>query len=190
MNPTTQQEIIKVSGILAKGGVILYPTDTIWGLGCDATNADAVSRIYQIKRRSPFKSMIILVDSVEMIGRYVENPSRVLLHAMTKANTPTTAIFDGAKNLAGNATNDDNSIAIRIARDEFCKKLIQHFGKPIISTSANISNKATPANYSEINPILMRKVDYTVHFRRDDQTQKRPSSIIRINVAGELERLR
>lgn len=190
LDPTIQEEIFLVSKILNKGGVILYPTDTIWGLGCDATNAEAVGRVFQIKRRSPFKSMIILVDSAEMIGRYVHHPSEVLINAMVSANTPTTAIFDNAQNLPTNAVNEDDSIAIRIATDEFCKNLIRHFKKPIVSTSANISSKPTPANYAEISPILLQRVDYTVHYRRDDISKKAPSSIIRLNLEGEVEKLR
>lgn len=190
MDAAIQEEIFHVSKILSNGGVILYPTDTVWGLGCDATNEKAISRIYKIKQRSPNKSMIILVDAHEMIGRYVHQPSTTLINIMRAAERPTTAIFDNAINLPSHLVNEDMSIAIRIASDEFCKAIIRHLKKPIVSTSANISNKPSPANFSEINPILMQKVDYTVHYRRDDQTQKTPSSIIRINVAGELERLR
>ena len=166
-----ENDIDKSLKTLQQGGILLYPTDTIWGLGCDATNKTAINTIFDIKHRNPNKSMIILVADVKMIQRYVENPSESLLQAMKNANTPTTAIFNNAKNLPANLTNKDRSIAIRIASDEFCRELISRFQKPLVSTSANISDSPSPQNFSEISPVLLSQVDYTVHYRRNEQTK-------------------
>ncbi len=190
MEEEIHNEILQVANILAEGGVILYPTDTIWGLGCDATSDKAISRIFDIKHRSPFKSMIILVADAEMVKQYVSHPSEILLKQMTSATVPTTAIFGNAKNLPSNLVNNDGSIAIRIASDTFCQQLIKEFGKPIVSTSANISNKPSPQNFSEIDPALIDKVDYTVQYRRDDFSKNAPSVIIRLNEKNEVQRLR
>lgn len=175
---------------LQSGGVLLYPTDTIWGLGCDATNEKAISKIFEIKKRSPSKTMIMLVDSVKMIENFVDNPSPLLLNEMENADSPTTGIFLKGKNLPSNLIHSDGSIAIRIASDDFCQALLQQFKKPIVSTSANISNQPSPQNFSEIDPALFKLVDYTVFFRRRDNSKKSPSHIIKINDFGELERIR
>ncbi len=190
MEAAIQQEITQISKILNDGGVILYPTDTIWGLGCDATNKEAIDRIFSIKHRSPFKSMIILVDSADMIEQYVEGPSAVLIDAMTTSATPATGIFNHAKGLPSNLINSDGSIAIRIASDHFCKQIISGFGKPIVSTSANISDEPSPQNFSEIDPSLVRQVDYTVYYRRDDVSKKVASAIIRLDENNQIERIR
>lgn len=176
--------------VLNNGGVILYPTDTIWGLGCDATDAAAIDRIFAIKRRAPNKSMIILVSHPAMIRHYVDQPAEKLLHELAVADHPTTGIFERGKNLPPNLVSSNGSIAIRIASDDFCRELIAKFGKPIISTSANISEHASPQNFSEIDPLLLQEVDFTVNYKRDDNTKKSPSHIIRLNEQGEVERVR
>lgn len=190
MEAAIQQEIVRVSQILNDGGVILYPTDTIWGLGCDATNKEAIDKIYFFKHRSPFKSMIILVENPDMIHKYVNEPSPILIAAMTQSSTPTTGIFPNAKILPSNLINKDGSIGIRIASDEFCKELILRFGKPIVSTSANISDRPSPQNFSEIELSLVSQVDYTVYYRRDDVSKRVASAIIRLDENNQIERIR
>lgn len=175
---------------LQQGHIILYPTDTIWGIGCDATDEFAISKIFELKHRSPHKSMIILVPNAEMVHEYTHNPSGKLLKEMTSAKAPTTGIFNHAKNLPSNLTNEDGSIAIRIASDDFCRELLMGFQKPIVSTSANISNKPSPQNFSEIDPELINLVDYTVFHQREDKSIKKPSHIIRLNEQGNVERIR
>lgn len=176
--------------VLKTGGVILYPTDTVWGIGCDSTNEQAVSRIYEIKKRNQAKSLILLVADESMISDYAEHPSPLLLTEMKNAQSPTTAIFSHAINLPANLINQDGTIAIRIASDDFCTDLIRNLGKPVVSTSANISGNATPHFYFEIEKEIINGVDYVVDYRRDDSTKKDPSRIIRLNEHNELERIR
>lgn len=185
-----EEDIKNAINTLTKGGVLLYPTDTIWGVGCDATLCSAVQKIFEIKKRSPFKSMIILVNDLQMIYDYVSEPDYRLLQAMKNAATPTTAIFSNAKNLAKNLINSNGSVAIRFTEEKFCSELISKLKKPIVSTSANISDQPSPHNFSEIDPALFSDVDYVVHYRRDDSDKKNPSQIIRINDKGEIERVR
>lgn len=175
---------------LQAGGIILYPTDTIWGLGCDATNEQSIEKIFGIKHRSRSKSMIILAKNAEWVRQYVQNPSPVLLAAINEAKEPTTGIFGEAIGLPANLTGQNKSIAIRIPSDHFCQQLLSAFGKPIVSTSANISEHEFPQNFSEIDPVLLEKVDYTVFYRRDDNTRKKPSHILRLNSEGKIEKIR
>lgn len=175
---------------LRAGGVILYPTDTIWGLGCDATNAAAIAKIFQIKHRSPSKSMIILARDAAQVAEYVYAPSAVLLHEMKMAQRPTTAIFERARNLPDNLINDNGSVAVRIPSEKFCQALLSAFPFPIVSTSANISQHATPQNFSQIDPELLSLVDYTVFYRRADNAKKEPSHIIRLDDGGKIIRIR
>lgn len=184
------EEIHKVIPVLKEGGVILYPTDTIWGLGCDALNAAAIERIFQIKHRSHNKSMIILARDRLQISEYVKDPSPDLLREMETTKSPTTAIFENARNLPPNLVNENGSIAIRIPSDDFCLELLAAFQQPIVSTSANISEHASPQNFSEIDPVLPGQVDYTVFHRRNDNTKKAPSHIIRLDKNGTIERIR
>lgn len=185
-----EKETDTVVSVLAAGGIILYPTDTIWGLGCDATNESAIDRIFQIKERSRNKSMIILVRDEAWIEQYTIQPSKDLISIMKDADSPTTGIFRAVRSLPSNLISHDGSVAIRIPADEFCIYLLSHFGKPIVSTSANISEQPSPQNFSEINPKLISMVDYTVSYRRSDNTKKSPSHIIRIDSRGEVERIR
>ncbi|MCO6496719.1 MAG: threonylcarbamoyl-AMP synthase [Chitinophagaceae bacterium] len=182
--------ISKAVETLKKGGIIVYPTDTVWGIGCDATNSEAIKRIYEIKRRSRSKSMIILVNSEKMIHQYVENPAHILLEEMTSSDTPTTAIFPKAIGLPDNLINADGSIAIRITSDLFCKELITQLGKPVVSTSANISNHAAPGIFSEIEDDILAKADYVSEYRREVTEKKNPSRIIRLNAQDKPERIR
>ncbi len=176
--------------VLAQGGVILYPTDTIWGLGCDATNEQAISRIYEIKKRDDAKSMIILLASVSQLDRYIQQVPEIAWELFEVADKPLTVILPGAKNLAKNLVAKDNSIGIRIVQDEFCKKMIEKFRKPVVSTSANISGEPWPENFKAIHPEILKSVDYTVKWRQDDTSKGKPSAIIKLGLKGEVEIIR
>jgi L-threonylcarbamoyladenylate synthase len=176
--------------ILRNGGIILYPTDTIWGIGCDATNAVAIQRIYQLKKREEKKSMIILVDNENMIEEYVSHPSEKILSFLSQQKRPTTAVFEKAINLPEIIINQDRTIAIRITTDEFCRSLIQQLKKPLISTSANISGEPYPQSFSEVSEQIKKGVDYIVQHRQDDRLPARPSSIVRLNQNNEIEVIR
>lgn len=176
--------------VLKSGGTFLYPTDTIWGIGCDATNAGAVSKIYKIKEREFSKSLIVLIDSFESLKNYVEFIPENIIEILNSQTKPTTIIYQNAKNLASNAIAEDNSIAIRIPDDEFCKNLIKEFGKPIISTSANKSGDVAPQNFNEISNKIKTEVNYIVNWRQNDTKKSEASAIILINKDGYLEYLR
>jgi L-threonylcarbamoyladenylate synthase len=176
--------------ILRNGVIIIYPTDTIWGIGCDATNAVAIQRIYQLKKREEKKSMIILVDNENMIEEYVSHPSEKILSFLSQQKRPTTAVFEKAINLPEIIINQDRTIAIRITTDEFCRSLIQQLKKPLISTSANISGEPYPQSFSEVSEQIKKGVDYIVQHRQDDRLPARPSSIVRLNQNNEIEVIR
>lgn len=180
--PTTQ--------ILKEGKILLYPTDTVWGLGCDATNPDAVARIYQIKQRSESKSLIVLVSNLSMLQEYVATIPVSALAYLQVPHYPTTIIYPQAQKLAPNAIAADGSVAIRIVQDNFCQQLINDFGKPIISTSANISGAPTPKYYKQISPEIIAQCDYIVPYKQEDTTIKKPSRLISFDTSGELIILR
>lgn len=183
-------EIVKKAlFFLNKKQTILYPTDTVWGLGCDATSKDAVAKIYQIKNREESKSLIILVDSLEMLKCYVKEIPVKALEIIKTAEKPTTIIYKNPKNLASNVVAEDNTVAIRIVQQEFCQKLIKEFGKPIVSTSANISGEKTPMNFKEINTSILDAVDYVVNLHQED-TSNKSSRIVKILENGKVEVLR
>ena len=181
------EECLKV---LQNGGIILYPTDTIWGIGCDATNANAIQKIYQLKNREEKKSMIILVSDGEMLKKFVKNPSAKILDYLAQQLKPTTAIFENAMNLPFILIGEDKTIAIRITKDEFCNSLIRKFKKPIISTSANISQEKFPQNFTEIVAPIKNGVDYIVQHRQNDFSKNVPSSIIKIDKEGNYTTIR
>ena len=185
-----KEDIDNAVKVLREGGVILYPTDTIWGIGCDATNQHAVERIYEIKERSDEKSMIILVDTENRIPSYVSTMPEVAWDLVEVSEKPLTVIYPGAKNLAENLIAPDRSIGIRVTRDSFCIKLISRLKKPIVSTSANISGEKPPANFHEINALIMNKVDYVVKYRQDDVSRSSPSGIIKLGTGGEVKIIR
>ncbi|MCD8437172.1 threonylcarbamoyl-AMP synthase [Tenacibaculum dicentrarchi] len=164
---------------LKTGKTILYPTDTVWGIGCDATNFEAVQKIYQLKNREESKSLIILVDSVEMLKKYVHAVSETVLNILKITEKPTTIIYPNPKNLAKNTIASDNTIAIRIPKDDFCLQLIKAFGKPIVSTSANVSGEPTPKTFSEISTAILQSVDYVVALHQDKTTEK-SSTILKV----------
>ncbi|MCD8296247.1 MAG: threonylcarbamoyl-AMP synthase [Prevotella sp.] len=176
--------------VMRKGGVILYPTDTVWGIGCDATNSEAVAKIYAIKKRDDSKAMICLVDSDIRLQRYVRNAPEVALNIMELATKPTTIIFDNAVNLAENLIAEDGSIAMRITKEEFSKELCYRFQKPIVSTSANISGKQAANNFKSISEEILNAVDYVCWSRRQEKQPHTPSSIIKICNNGEIQIIR
>jgi len=187
----TQQEDIKNAvEVLRKGGVILYPTDTVWGIGCDATNAEAVARVYEIKRRDDSKAMICLVDSDGRLQRYVRQVPEVAWQLLDCAEKPTTVILDGAVNLAPNLIADDGSVALRITREAFSKELCFRFQKAIVSTSANISGEPAAQNYRDISPEIVGAVDYVCRTRRQEHLPHEPSGIIRLGMGGEVKIIR
>lgn len=175
---------------MRKGGVILYPTDTVWGIGCDATNAQAVAKVYEIKRRADSKAMICLVDSDARVQRYVRNVPNVAWELFDCADKPTTIVLDGAVNLAPNLIAEDGSIAIRITKEDFSKQLCYRFQKPIVSTSANISGEPAAQNFKDISQEIIDAVDYVCWSRRQEHKPHKPSSIIRLREDGQVEIIR
>ena len=184
-----QEDIEKSFDVLNRGGVILYPTDTIWGIGCDATNAIAVERIYAIKRRND-RTMLVMVDGFDMLSKYVEVIPDIALQLMNQTTNPLSMIYPKARNLAVNLTADDGSIGIRIVNEPFCRQLIRQFGKPLVSTSANISGSPAPATFGEISEEIRSAVDYIVSWRQDDRQPAIPSSIVKLNVDGNYQIIR
>ena len=185
-----EEDIKKAVEVMRKGGIILYPTDTIWGIGCDATNAEAVARVYQIKKRDDSKALICLVDSDARLQRYVRNVPDVAWDVMELATKPTTVILDNAVNLAPNLIAEDGSIAMRITREAFSKELCYRFQKPIVSTSANISGEPSAQNYRDIAPEILEAVDYVCWTRRQEHNPHHASSIIKIKENGEIKIIR
>ncbi|MCK5171173.1 MAG: threonylcarbamoyl-AMP synthase, partial [Bacteroidales bacterium] len=181
-----QNDLIKALEILKNGGVILYPTDTIWGIGCDATNEKAVERIYQIKQRRNQKSMLILLDNPNKIPSYINEIPEIAWDLIELSDKPLTIIFSGAKNLAPNIIAQDESVGIRISDDPFNQNLIQKFRKPIVSTSANISGQTSPLNFAEISQEIIESVDYVVKWRQDDFSNSQASSIIKLEPNSEI----
>lgn len=176
--------------VLNKGGIILYPTDTIWGIGCDATNEKAVERIYKIKKRQDSKSMLVLLDDANKIPSYINEMPEIAWDLVELTEKPLTIIYSGAKNLASNLIAEDGSIGIRITNESFSQKLIQKFRKPIVSTSANTSGDPSPMNFSEINREIIDAVDYVVKWRQDDFSRKNASGIIKLGSNGEIQIIR
>lgn len=190
MRNAFEQDVINSREVLRKGGVILYPTDTIWGLGCDATNQDAISKIYKIKQREESKSMIILVAEENDILKYVAAPDLEVFDFITAQEKPTTVIYENAVSLPDNLIQEDGSIAIRIVRDEFCRHLIKRLGKPLVSTSANISGDPSPASFKDISKKIKNSVDYIVGWRQEDANPSQPSQILKWNSDGTVSYIR
>jgi len=188
--PYFQPDIKQCIETLVDGGLILYPTDTVWGIGCDATNSMAVKKIFDLKKRSDSKSLIVLVAEERDIMRYITRPDLHVFNYLQTVQKPTTVVYDGAVGLADNLTQADDSVAIRIVKELFCKQLIKHFRKPIVSTSANISNEPTPQSFDEISEEIKKGVDYIVNYRREDKTKHLPSSIVKFHKDGTMTMLR
>ncbi len=167
--------------VLRSGGLILYPTDTVWGIGCDATNAEAVEKVFTLKKRADEKAMIVLVANEKDVLNHVAGPDPRVFDYLEKTKKPTTVVYGGAIGLAGNLVGKDGSIAIRICQEPFCRQLIIRFRKPIVSTSANISGQPVAKNFAAISGDIKKRVDYIVHYRQDDKTVAEPSSIIKWN---------
>jgi L-threonylcarbamoyladenylate synthase len=184
------EEIKKACQVMREGGVILYPTDTIWGIGCDATNEEAVRRVYEIKRRADSKAMLVLVDSAVKVDFYVQDVPEVAWDLIELADKPLTIIYSGARNLAPNLLAEDGSVGIRVTSEEFSKRLCQQFRKAIVSTSANVSGQPSPQNFSEISEEIKAAVDYIVDYRREETTQAKPSSIIKLDKGGVIKIIR
>lgn len=183
-------DLKKAVDVLKSGGIILYPTDTIWGIGCDATNAEAVKRIYDIKKREDSKSILILMENPALLNRYVDEVPEVAWDLVELSTTPLTVIYPGAKNLAANLVAEDGSIGIRFTKEEFTRQLLQHFRRPIVSTSANISGEKSPAFFDEISEEIKESVDYIVEYRQDDRMPSQPSSVIKLGPGGQIDILR
>ncbi|MEO5682137.1 MAG: L-threonylcarbamoyladenylate synthase [Chitinophagaceae bacterium] len=173
------QEVEKCLEVLAAGGVILYPTDTVWGLGCDATNASAVDKIFRIKQRAEAKSLIVLLADERDVLQYVAAPDLQVFDYLDSVTKPTTVIYEGIIGLADNLLAADGSAGIRIVKEPFCKQLIKRFRKPIVSTSANISGEATPTSFTAISAAIQSSVDYTVLYRQEDTVPAQPSAVVK-----------
>lgn len=184
------EDIKKAFEVLKQGGVILYPTDTIWGLGCDATNEEAVEKLYAIKKRERNKSMLIMLDNPAKLQTYVEDVPEIAWDLIDLTDKPLTIIFNGAKNLAKNLICDDGTIGIRITSENFSRGLCNRFRKPIVSTSANFTGDATPQSFNQINPEIIDIVDYVVEYRQNEMMKQTPSSIIKLAANGNIDIIR
>ncbi|MGZ8517113.1 MAG: L-threonylcarbamoyladenylate synthase [Chitinophagaceae bacterium] len=176
-----EKDIQSCLAVLKNGGTILYPTDTVWGIGCDATNVNAVEKIYRVKKRPDEKALIVLVAEKRDVLKYTANPDLAVFDFLQQHPKPTTVVYDGAIGLADNLVAGDGSIAIRICNDPFCKHLIKRFRKPLVSTSANISGQPVAKLFSEIADEIKTAVDYIVEYRQDDKTIAAPSSVVKWN---------
>ncbi|MDY6206582.1 MAG: L-threonylcarbamoyladenylate synthase [Prevotella sp.] len=185
-----EKDIRNTVEVMRKGGIILYPTDTIWGIGCDATRADAVAKVYEIKQRIDSKAMICLVDSANRLQRYIRNVPDVAWDIIELATKPTTLVLDGAANLAPQLLAEDGSVAIRVTNEPFSKELCYRFQKPIVSTSANVSGMPPASCFRDIAPELLEAVDYVCTSRRHEKGGHTPSSIIKLSLNGEVSIIR
>lgn len=185
-----EDDIRRAVEVMHAGGVILYPTDTVWGIGCDATNPEAVAKVYRIKQRSDSKAMICLVDSDARLQRYVRNVPEVAWQLIDCSERPMTVVLDGATGLASNLIAEDGSVALRITNEPFSKQLCYRFQKAIVSTSANISGQPAAQNYCDIPQELLDAVDYVCWSRRQEHKPHKPSSIVRVKLNGEVEIIR
>lgn len=184
------EDIKKACQVMNDGGVILYPTDTIWGIGCDATNQQAVQRVYEIKQRMDSKAMLVLVDSAVKVDFYVDDVPSVAWDLIELADKPLTIIYSSARNLAPNLLAEDGSVGIRVTSENFSRQLCQRFRKAIVSTSANISGQPSPANFAQISEEIKLAVDYIVSYKKDDMSTPKPSSIIKLGKGGVINIIR
>ncbi len=184
------EDINECLKVLREGGVILYPTDTIWGLGCDPTNPAAVEKIFKIKSREHGKSLLILVDRATMIGTYVSEMPEIAWELTELSEDPLTIIYPGGKNLAPAVCSEDGSVGIRVCHDPFCSELIERFRKPVVSTSANFSGKPSPENFGEIEKAVIDASDYVVKYRQDERRKSSPSPVIKLGADGTIKIIR
>lgn len=186
----TAAEITKAVQTLMKGGSILYPTDTVWGIGCDATDEQAVEKVMTIKNKAPNQSLILLWHDIESLGDYAEQVPENLADILGEHSNPVTIIYPAGKNIAASVLHTDGSIAIRVTQNEFCVSLLKEFKKPIVSTSANLSGKPFPSSFSEVDDDILNRVDYVVNLPEEKQATNTPSSIIKIMPDGEIHTIR
>lgn len=184
------EDIKKACEVLQSGGIILYPTDTIWGIGCDATNEAAVQRIYELKQRADNKAMLVLIDNPVKLETYVSEVPEIAWELINVADKPLTIIYPQAKNLASNLLADDGSVGIRVTSEEFSRRLCERYRKPLVSTSANISGELSPANFGEVSPVIRAGVDYIVGYRQEDKSKAQPSGIIKLGKGGLIQVIR
>ncbi len=177
-------DIKKACEVLRAGGVILYPTDTIWGIGCDATHPEAVRKVYEIKQRKDSKALLVLLDNASRLQAYVEEVPDIAWDLIDAADKPLTIIYSQGKNLAPDLLAEDGSVGIRITKEEFSGKLCERFRKPVVSTSANTSGQPSPAHFGEISEEIKESVDYIVRYRQNDKSRSTPSGIIRLEKGG------
>lgn len=185
-----REDIKRACEVMQKGGIILYPTDTIWGIGCDATNEEAVKRVYEIKKRADSKAMLVLVDSPVKVDFYVKEVPAVAWDLIDFTTKPLTIIYDGARNLAPNLLAEDGSVGIRVTAEEFSKQLCFRFRKAIVSTSANVSGQPSPGCFAEVNDEIKQAVDYIVEYRQEETARPKPSGIIKLGKGGEVKIIR
>jgi L-threonylcarbamoyladenylate synthase len=184
-----QDEIVKAYEVIKEGGIILYPTDTVWGIGCDATNADAVARIYKLKQRAETQSMIVLMNGEKMMYTVFKDIPEVAWQIMDLSENPTTMVLDNPRNVAPNLRAPDKTLGIRIIKEPFCFKLLERMKKPLVSTSANISGQPTPKSFKEISPEIIKGVDYVVNLHKDKIAGK-PSTIIKLTSDSQVKVIR
>ncbi|MFA7116341.1 MAG: L-threonylcarbamoyladenylate synthase [Bacteroidales bacterium] len=190
IDKSLQEKVKKATAILNQGGIILYPTDTIWGIGCDATNPEAVKKIYDIKNRNDAKSMIVLAKDMVMVERYVEKVPEIADQLIEITEKPLTIIYPNAINLAKNVIAEDGSIGIRIPNHTFCQQLLYHFRKPLVSTSANLSGIGAPSTLAEISQDIKSAVDWIADSKYENESSRKASSIIKLSISGEVKIIR
>lgn len=185
-----EEDIKKACEIMQNGGIILYPTDTIWGIGCDATNEEAVEKVYALKKRKDSKSMLLLTDNEAKLNMYVSEIPEIAWDLLAVTDKPLTIIYPQGKNLPASLLAEDGSIGFRITEEEFSRKLCERFRRPIVSTSANVSGEKSPANFSEISDEVKNGVDYIVNYRQSDKKKSQPSGIIKLGEKGTVQVIR
>lgn len=185
-----KEDIQKAIEIMSAGGLILYPTDTIWGIGCDATNEKAVQKVYELKQRSDSKTLIVLIDNPVKLNYYLSETPDLAWDLIELSDKPLTIIYDNARNVADNLIAEDGSLAIRVTQEKFSQELCRRFRKAIVSTSANVSGQPAPQNFNEISDIIKDGVDYIVNYRQDETTKAKASSIIKLGNSREIKIIR
>jgi L-threonylcarbamoyladenylate synthase len=185
-----REEVARALKVVQEGGIILYPTDTIWGIGCDATNTEAIKKIYQLKQRDEAKSMIILLDTDHKLESYIQEVPSIAYDLIEYAENPLTLVMPGAKNVSPALISADGTLGVRVVKHDFCQQLIQRLRKPLVSTSANISGKSSPQNFGQVAQEIIDGVDYIVDLEQYDNERKNPSTIMRLQPDGRFEFIR
>jgi L-threonylcarbamoyladenylate synthase len=185
-----EKDLLNSLEVLMRGGTILYPTDTIWGIGCDATNQDAVNNLLKIKGRCDDKGLLILVDDPERLSEYVAEVPDIAWELVAVTEEPLTIVYPQGINLPANVLHNDGSVGIRVTLDAFCRELVKRFRRPVISTSANLAGEPFPSAFAEISEEIKSRVDYIVSWRQNDRTVKNPSPILKLGAKGEIEIIR